>query len=217
MLSRTTNWGKRILPVMLIAGFAVCGAQDSGDVSLPKPNLDQPIMQILNKRQSNREFGSAELTKQEISDLLWAGFGINRSDTKKRTAPTARNTQNIDLYIALPEGAYRYDAEQNSLVQISDKDIRKLTGQQEFVGNAAANVVMVADYTKSNAKSKEDRRFYASANAAFISQNMYLYCAANDFATVVRAYIDKEKLAKALGLAETQEVIFAQSVGRPTK
>jgi SagB-type dehydrogenase family enzyme len=216
-LQRKTTWGRKVLTMIWVAGLSVCSAQDDGTISLPEPDLDQPLMRILKKRQSNRSFGAEELTRQQISELLWAGFGINRPDAGKRTAPTAMNTQNIDLYVALPEGTFRYDAEKNLLVQINDKDIRSLTGEQGFVKDAAVNVVMVADYTKSNAKAKDEQRFYAAANSGFISQNMYLYCATNGLATVVRAYIDKEKLSEALGLAKTQEVIFAQSVGHQKK
>ena len=137
-------------------------------------------MQALNERQTTREFTQDSLTRQQLSDLLWAGWGINRADQKKRTAPSAMNKQEIDVYVTLPEGLYLYEAESHSLKMINDKDLRKLTGSQSFVAEAAMNLVYVADMGKLGKKEDEEIKdsdlFMTFSNAAFIAQNIYLCC-----------------------------------------
>jgi SagB-type dehydrogenase family enzyme len=196
-----------------------CSAQDGGNMVLPKPQLDKgrPLMQVLKDRKSTRVFSPEKLTPQDLSNILWAGFGINRPETNGRTAPSAMNEQEIDVYVTLPEGLYLYDAKNNLLKKINNKDIRALTGNQDFVKDAGANIVFVADYSRTKNGDHNDQKLYAVADAAFISENMYLYCASEGFATVVRAYINKPELAKAMGLKPVQEIIFAQTIGYKVK
>ncbi|MEJ2568451.1 MAG: SagB/ThcOx family dehydrogenase, partial [candidate division WOR-3 bacterium] len=155
-------------------------------------------------------------TPQELSDLLWAAFGINRPEEGKRTAPSAMNKQEIDRYVAKKDGLYRYDAEKNSLVQILDEDIRAATGEQDFVKDAPVNLVYVADYSKMGSLSQENKNLYSAADTGFISQNVYLYCASESLSTVVRGSIDRKKLRKVMKLKENQKIILAQTVGYPS-
>jgi nitroreductase len=194
-------------------------AQDSAAISLPKPQTDigKPLMQVLKERKSTREFAPEKLSMQQISNLLWAAFGINRPETGGRTAPSAMNKQEIDVYIALPEAIWLYEAKENALRKIVAGDFRGQTGRQAFVKDAPANIILVADYRRSNGEVNEQSRLCANADASYISENIYLYCASEGLATVVRASVDKENLAKAMNLGEKQEIIFAQSVGYPKK
>ena len=147
--------------------------------------------------------------------MLWAAFGVNRPGTGGRTAPSAMNMQEINVYAILAEGVYRYEAEKNALRRIDAGDIRDLAGAQPFVKDAPLNIILVADYSRT-AKAPQDRKMlYANADAAFISENIYLYCASEGLATVVRARVDREALAKAMRLGPDQEIIFAQTVGYP--
>ena len=120
------------------------------DISLPTPDKTggKPLMQALNERQSIRTFTKENLTQQQLSDLLWAGWGFNRADQKKRTAPSSMNVQEIDVYVALPTGLYLYVAESHTLNQINNKDLRKLCGTQDFVAEAPLNIVYVSDLAK---------------------------------------------------------------------
>jgi len=178
-------------------------------------------MQALNERQSIRTFTKDNLTQQQLSDLLWAGWGINRVDQKKHTAPSSRNIQEIDVYVALPSGLYFYVAESHTLKQINNKDLRKLTGTQDFVAEAALNLVYVADMGKLGKKEgdeiKDSDLLSSYANTAFIAQNIYLYCASANLGCVIRGMVPKEQLAPEMGLRSNQRIILAQTVGVPQK
>ncbi len=202
-----------------LAWTSACAGQDSAVSALPKPQLDRgrPLMQVLKDRKSSRVFDSRPLPQQELSNLLWAAFGVNRPDKGGRTAPSALDRQEIDVYVASADGLFLYLANNHSLKKIHGKDIRETTGRQPFIKDAPLNVILVADYTRVKKTGDSDGRQYAPADAAFISENMYLYCASEGLATVVRAYIDKPALAAAMNLRADQEVIFAQTVGYPKK
>lgn len=170
-----------------------------------------PLMEALKKRQSERIYSSRKLEDQTLSNLLWAAFGISREESGKRTAPTANNTQAMDVYVIFETGAYKYLAEEHSLEQVSGKDLRTLAGKQDFVYTAPVNLVYVADYSK--LKSGSDKEIYSGAHAGFIGENVYLYCASAGLNTVIRAWVDKEPLSKELNLNENQKIVLAQTVG----
>jgi nitroreductase len=149
-----------------------------------------------------------------LSDLLWAAYGVNRPD-KGRTAPSALNSQEIDIYVALPSGAYLYDAAANLLQLVAANDIRRVTGYQDFVSEAALDLVFVADHNRMKLVPVGKRESYASVAAGAISQNVYLFAASNGLATVIRAWIDREAIADALWLNHDQQVLLSQTVGYP--
>lgn len=181
-----------------------------------QPGSGGPLMQLLWKRMSSREFSPEPLPLEVLSNLLWAAFGINRPDGK-RTAPTASNRQEIDIYVAMAKGLYLYDAKANLLNPILSEDIRGMTGRHPFVKEAAVNLIYVADYTKMTTSREEDKILYSAAATGLISENVYLYCASEGLATVVRAAIDKPALAALMKLRPDQKIILAQSVGYPKK
>ncbi len=201
-------------------GLAVpARAQELKPIALPAPRLDagQPLMKVLQERKSSREYATDPLPLQTLSELLWAANGINRPAEGKRTAPTAVNWQNVDVYVALKDGVYLYDAKASSLVPVVAGDLRAATGQQDFVKIVPVDLVYVADLAKIPRGTEQDKMVYSAAHAGFISQNVYLYCASEGLATVVRAMVDKEALAQAFKLRPDQKVVFAQSVGYPAK
>jgi SagB-type dehydrogenase family enzyme len=218
---------KNKLILYLIITFLHAGIIAEGisaqDIALPAPDKTggKPLMQALNERQSIRTFTKDNLTRQQLSNLLWAGWGINRADQKKRTAPSARNVQEIDVYVSMPDGLYLYDAGSNSLKQIHNRDIRKLCGTQDFVGEAPLNLIYVADMGKLGKKEgdviKESDLLSSYANTGFIAQNVYLYCASGNLGCVIRGMVPKEKLAPEMGLRSNQVIILSQTVGVPQK
>ncbi|MDY0231994.1 MAG: SagB/ThcOx family dehydrogenase [Candidatus Saccharicenans sp.] len=192
-------------------------AQETSVVKLPAPQTEggKPLMECLKLRQSSRQFSSEQLSPQVLSNLLWAAYGINRPESGKRTAPSAVNWQNIDLYVSTADGVFLYDAQENALVQTLKEDIRHLTGTQDFVKTAPVNLIYVGDYARIPRGSDQDKYAYSAMHAAYISQNVYLFCASEGLATVVRGSVNREELAKAMKLKPEQQVILAQSVGYP--
>ncbi len=188
-------------------------------VPLPPPRTEggKPLMSALKARQSSREFDARRISPQVLSDLLWAGFGINRPDSGRRTAPSAMNWQEISIYVATADGLFLYDAGAHALQPVLAEDVRRLTGTQPFVKDAPVNLVYVADYEKMGNSPKIEQPAFAAADAAFISENVYLYCASEGLATVVRASIDVKTLEEKMKLPASQHVVFAQTVGYPSK
>jgi SagB-type dehydrogenase family enzyme len=172
-------------------------------------------MQALQARHSAREFGRQPLPPQVLSNLLWAANGVNRPDSGKRTAPSAHDWREIDVIVTTAEGAYRYDPPSHSLIRVVAGDIRHLTGSQEFVAGVPVNLVYVANLDRMIEASAEDKALYSAADAGFIAQNVYLYCASAGLAVVVRGLVDREALGAALELGKHQRILLAQSVGYP--
>ena len=172
-------------------------------------------MQALKLRQSLRNFNSKPLPLQELSNLLWAADGINRPESGKRTAPSAMNWQEIDIYVMIQNGTYTYDAKSNSLLLITKKDLREATGKQDFVKEAPLNLVYISNEKRITRTNEEDKIRWSSAATGFIAQNVYLYCASQGLATVVRGMVDRETLTKELKLRPEQKIILAQTVGYP--
>lgn len=193
------------------------GAGGGEPVRLPPPHMEggRPLMQALKLRHSTREFSPRALPAQVLSDLLWAAQGVNRPDSGKRTAPTARDWREIDVYVVTAEGVSVYEPATHSLRRVLDRDIRALTGTQDFPATAPLNLVYVADLARMDT-TEAHKRLYSATDTGFIAQNVYLYCASAGLATVVRGSLDREALAATLGLKPGQEVILAQTVGYPT-
>jgi len=189
-------------------------AQGGADITLPAAQTEggMPLMQALKARRTSRNFAPQELTSQMLSDLLWAAFGINRPDGR-RTAPSARNWQEIDIYVATDTGAWVYDAKAHALHRVLKDDVRSFAGTQGHARVAPVTLVYVADTRRMAGASDATRIEYAAADAGFIAQNAYLYCASEGLATVVFASIDRERLAQALKLDPAQRIVLAQSVG----
>ena len=206
---------KSLFIVVLVSASCLL-AQDLKPISLPQPQTEggRPLMQVLRERKTTRDFAADKLPQQLLSNLLWAAFGVNRPDGK-RTAPSAMNWQEMDIYVATGEGLFLYDAKGNRLEPVLAQDIRQATGTQSFVATAPLDLVYVADLSK--AGSGPDTELFTAADAGFISQNVYLFCASENLATVVRGSIDRVTLAKAMKLRPEQRIILAQTVGYPRK
>jgi SagB-type dehydrogenase family enzyme len=189
--------------------------QDLKPIQLPQPQTEigKPLMQVLKLRQSTRSFDSKPLPLQELSNLLWAAYGINRPESGKRTAPSAMNWQEFDIYVVLEDGVYVYYAKENVLNQIEKGDYRALCGGQDFVKSAPLNLVYVADLSRVKKMNNEDISPFVGMDSGFIAQNVYLYCASQGLGVVARAGIDGNKFAETLKLKADQKVILAQTIG----
>jgi len=191
-------------------------AQELKPIQLNQSQLEKGklLMAALKERKSTRSFSTGELDLDILSNLLWAAFGINRPREGKRTAPSAVNWQEIDIYVAMRKGLYLYNAKKHSLEPIEAKDIRQFTGIQPFTHIAPVNLIYVADFSRMGGDTK-DKVFYSAADTGFISQNVYLFCASEGLATVVLGLVNKDELARIMNLRRGQRVILTQPVGYP--
>ncbi len=183
--------------------------------ALPSPSLSggMPLIAALNRRQSLREFAHDPLPEQVLSDLLWAAGGINRHDVGGRTAPSAMNSQEVLLYVAMPQGLFLYEPISHALRFMVVNDVRRVTGNQDFVDTAPLDLVFVADHTRMKLVPAARREAYAYATVGAMAQNVYLYCASEGLATVIRAWFDRDVLARAMGLQADHQLLLSQTVG----
>ncbi len=215
MTRRQTNAGL-LAGAALAAVPAVVVAQDLKPLELPRPRSEggMALTKALELRRSTREYSDRPLPEQVLSDLLWAAFGINRP-SGDRTAPYWRHIMVLDIYVAMADGVRIYEPKAHALLPHLQGDIRAATGRQDFVASAPVNLVYVAHGERMLDISPEERRLYASVDAGFIGQNVYLFCASEGLATVFRGAVDYQKLAQTLKLPDQQFVTFAQTVGYP--
>lgn len=176
-----------------------------------------PLMQAMMERQSRRAFATMTLSDQIFGDILWVAGGINRPALGGRTTPSAMNAQEIEVYAALSCGLYRYQPVGHSLHLISAIDVRNMTGYQDFVDNAPLDLIYVANHASMKLIPAAQRESYASVAAGAMAQNVYLYCASANLATVVRAWFDRAALARAMGLDTDQQILLTQTIGHPAE
>jgi nitroreductase len=192
----------KIITGVIMAGFMASSAM-AADIKLPDPDKTNKTMLIsaLENRHSDREFSDKEVDIQTLSTILWAAYGVNRADGK-RTIPTALDKKDLNIYVFNKSGIWLYDADENSLKQQSDKNYLDLFRLQDYMNHVSTVLV----YTGS----MED---YAIMHAGSAYQNVELYVAASDIASIVRGYFEKDKVAEALNLPEDERVIISQAIG----
>lgn len=181
---------------------------------LPAPKFDKKsnmsLIDVLQKRESVREYAADPLTDQELSNILWGACGINRPESKRLTAPSAVNAQDIIVYVCRADGAWRYDAQQNTLTRITELDLRKaVAGRQPFAANAPVCLLLVSDLSK-----LRGNREYGAMDAGYVSENIYLICTAMGLKTVARAMMERDALVRELGLNDSQVPMLNHPIGR---
>ena len=195
-------------------------------MALPKPQTQggRPLMAVLSDRKTSREISDEKLSPQMLSNLLWAAWGVNRPATRGRTAPSAMNVQEINLYVFLEEGVYLYDGPSHSLKPVLTGDYRAKTGTQTGVGRAPVSLVYVADLEKYGAARSgraiadtDVQTAWSNAHAGFIAQNAYLFAASEGLASWFRAMVDQPALSKLLSLRPSEKVLYSQGVGYHSK
>lgn len=203
---------KACLVAMLCAPMA---AHAQGDIELQTPNTQRgaSLMQALADRHSTRECNGEELSMADLSDLLWAANGVNRKDEGKRTAPSAMNKQDVDVYVVMAKGTYLYDAFANKLVLVSQGDHRgAVAGRQESVKAFPVILVLVSDVSRFPFKD-ERTNLMAASDAGYVSQNICLFCSANGLVTVPRGSMEFDELRKVLKLTDSQLLLLNNPVG----
>ncbi len=203
----------------LVAACMLSGAyaQTLSPIQLkaPEKKAGLSVMETLANRHSTREFSNKKLTLQELSNLLWAANGINRPEKGMRTAPSAMNAQEVDVYVCMEEGAFLYDAKSNQLQPVIQEDLRGLVGgKQTFVKNAPVVLLMVSDLSKLPGGNSEQTKLMAAIDAGIVSQNISIACSGLGLITVPRASMDKEALAQKLKLKSTQLLLMNNPVGK---
>ena len=204
----------QLLLVCLVLSVAASAADKV--VKLPKPNLNRAgtVMKALSERQSTREYASKTLSLADLSDLLWAANGINRPESGKRTAPSALNKQDVDVYVILPEGSYVYDAKNHQLNLVSEGDHRDAgAGGQTFVKAAPVSLVLVSDVSLFGDAQKPQNQVVGAIDVGIVSQNISLFCANAKLATVPRGSMDATQLKKVLKLKDSQIPMLNHPVG----
>ena len=209
---------KRFFTTLLIAIAIILpgtiSAQNSQDIKLLNPNLERGsnFMKTLSDRVSTREFSDKDITLEDLSDLMWAANGINRPDVK-RTAPSAMNKQEIDLYAFTTKGVYKYDHINNVLICVKEGDYRSLlAGRQKFAEAAPLGILAVADISKFPIPEK-DAYLMGAIDAGIVSENISLFCAAVGIANVPRASMEKEKIKELLNLSEKELPLMNNIIG----
>lgn len=196
---------------------ALLHAETAGVIQLPQPDLKsgKPLMQCAAERRSERKFSAKALPAQLISEILYVADGINRKDGRK-TVPTARNKQNQCVYAVTADGIYFYNSKKHSLELFLKGDFRKECGMQPFHKKAPLILLFVADLSAIG-KTPAEQALYAGNHAGYASQNVYLYAASKDLATVVCGMLNRDALKKRLNLKKDQMVIFSQPIGFPAR
>jgi SagB-type dehydrogenase family enzyme len=216
-LARMRDIALKAALVAALLAIATVAAQTAEIIlSAPQTEGGKPLMQALKERRTTRSFADQPLAPQQLSNLLWAAFGVNRADGH-RTAPSARNWQEIDVYVALASGLYVYDGKGHALRRVLAQDVRALAGTQAHAREAPVTLIYVADDRRMGSADEQTRRMYAAADTGFIAQNVYLYCASEGLGTVVFASIDRERFAQAAELQPEQRIVLAKSVGYPKR
>ena len=204
-----------IFSFLLVCAFHI-QAQELKVIKLNAPDKTRgsAVMKALNDRQSIREYKSESLRPQDLSDLLWAAIGINRADGR-RTAPTARNLQEVEMFVILPEGAYLYDAKEHALNPVAAGDYRgAVAAAQDFAKEAPLCIVLVADMSKYGNMS-ENSKLMAAVDIGIVCQNINIACAALGLATVPRGTMDQATLKTALKLTDQHLLLMNNPVGYP--
>lgn len=204
------------------------GFADLQPIILPEPEKEggKSVLAALQERRTTRNISSKELPLQMLSNLLWAAFGVNRKQASfnkpGRTAPSASNSQEIDLYVTLPEGVYIYDAVSHSLIPVVPGDFRNRAGRRG-AATAPVNIFYIVDLTRYDTGpdqpdhsigDPEVQKSYYYTDTGFIAQNVYLFAASQGLVAWFHN-CDKENTVTEFNLGPQQKVLFAQSVGYP--
>ena len=198
---------KKILGVLAFSFMFSATLANAAEVqTLPAPNIKggQPLMETLANRKTIRDLSDQAIDNQTLSELLWSAWGISHGE--KRTIPTSQNKQNLKVYVTKADGTWLYNAKDNRLEQVSNQDLRALMAKQDFVKTAPITLIFTGSDTKNS-----------PMHAGSAYQNVGLYCASKGLGNVVRGYLDREAVEKALNLPAEEKVIITQTIGWPKK
>ncbi len=206
---------KTVLAATFCTAAALAMAAECTDLPAPSQDMKAPLIQAVKDRKSTRAYSNEPISQQQLADILWFAGGVNRPDGRL-TTPTAMNKQEITIYAITPQGAYKYLPAKHALEKVSDKDLRAaVAGPQKFVETAPLALVYTA---KMDAFPPGERStLMYGVDAGHASQNVLLFCSANDLACVPRMTMDVEALVKELGLQGAEKPVFNNVIGHPAK
>lgn len=207
---------KVVISFLVLLSWTICSAQVIETITLPSAQKTGgvSVMEAFQLRKSQRSFSSKELTTQQLSNLLWAAYGINRPEGL-RTVPAAKEWYEYDIYVIKSDGWYLYEPKKHFLLKMGNEDLRVYGGTQDFVKAAPVILVYVADFDRMTNTTDELRKFFSAVDVGYISQNVYLYCASEGLATIILGQVDKVKVREVLKLKTNQQVILSQPVAYP--
>jgi SagB-type dehydrogenase family enzyme len=207
---------KAIVSFVVLLSWTICSAQVIDTIPLPPAQKTggMPVMEAFQLRKTQRSFSSRELTSQQLSNLLWAAYGINRPEGL-RTVPAAKEWYEYDIYVIKADGWYLYEPKKHVLIKMGNEDLRAYGGTQEFVKAAPVILVYIADFDRMTNTTDELRKFFSAVDVGYISQNVYLWCASEGLATIILGQVDKVKVREVLSLKTNQQVILSQPVAYP--
>ena len=194
---------KTFLSSLLASTLLISANANANEINLPKPDTSSSLMKIIDARATSRAFSSQTINQQVLSNILWAAFGTNSHNT--RTIATGKNEQDLKVFVIYEGKVWLYDGKNNVLNFYSDADLMPYIDKQDYVKDVPVHLIYAGG------------KHYAEAHSGSAYQNVYLYAAENSLATVIRGYIDKEGLNKALNLPETESVTYHQPIGYPVK
>jgi len=206
---------KGLIAPLLVPTLTAAAAQDTVMLPTPRKEGGLSLMEAISLRQSTRAYGARALDQQVLSDLLWAAFGINRPESKGRTAPSWHGSTETDIYVASADGVWLYRAEEHALQRVLADDIRAEIGEQPYVKTAPVILIYAADKSRMYEAPDEQHVRFAYVDSAYVSQNVYLFAAAFGLKTVVIGSIKAEAVARRLGLHPQQLVTLGQPIGYP--
>ena len=180
------------------------------DIKLPEPDFKKPIIQALKNQRSIKSFDDKDLSDQELSEVLWAAFGINRPETGGRTAPSGGNSQETDIYVILKKGTYLYNPQEHRLDLVTNENLQSILVTQVYAKSVPVHLAYVANLNKFTQKLPIE---YTMMHSGSIAQNVNIYCASVGLGSVMRSPRDSGRLHKALNLREDQKVTVWHAIG----
>ena len=211
---------KRIIAIIFAALLAVpLAAQSPTTIVLYPPDTSRgvPVMTALANRASVRQFNPSPISHRDLSDLVWAANGINRPGEDKRTAPSAINAQDIDVYVWMASAFYLYDPARHALDLVVEGDFRHILAlSQDYVKEAPLVFLLVSDISRFSRGDEAQRLRSAAMDAAMVAQNILIFCASEGFPTVPRGIMDTRKIREVLSLPDSQHPMLNVPVSYAT-
>jgi SagB-type dehydrogenase family enzyme len=196
----------------MVTGFTYAQSPDTIALNQPDLNKGLPVMKALSVRASVKEFDTTSLLLQDLSDLLWAANGVNRHNEGKRTAPSALNAQDIDIYVFIKSGVYLYNANKQLLEPIVPGDNRNIFSRKKDEPVPALICLLVSDIARFKFGEDSLKREWGAMDAGIVSQNISVFCSSCGLVTRPRAGMDKAKLKELLKLKATQYLMLNHPV-----
>ncbi len=192
---------KSMITALLISLLLGSFNATATELALPQPDISSNIMKVINARQSGRDYSDKKISEQELSNILWAAFGINSQG--KRTIPTARNQQDLKIFVIYNNIVWLYDGKNNVLNEYGKEDLMPYLATQNFVKQAPVHLIYAGG------------KKYAEAHSGSAYENVYLYAAEKGLATVIRGLVNHDGLHRALNLNDEEIVTYHQTIGYP--